>query len=93
MVVFCTKSNAPIEFRASRNEDYLNSMARRAFLPPDEGLEIKLPTIGGGTRKWTEADVLKRGEEGEVQKYHQEAALRHWKVMRKVFPDGVWENW
>jgi hypothetical protein len=93
MVVFCTKTTRPIEFRPSRNEDYLESMARRSFLPPDEGLEIKLNTIGGGSRQWTEADVLKKGSEEEVQKYHQEAALRHWTVMRRVFPAGVWENW
>lgn len=93
MVVLCTKTSEPIEFRASRNEDYLDSMARRSFLPPDEGLEIKLSAIGGGARKYTELDVLRKGKEDEVQKYQQEAALRHWKVMRNVFPDGVWENW
>ena len=93
MIVFCKKSADPITFRLATNEDYLDSMARRSFLPPDEGLEIKLPEIGPGDRRWEHHDILKKGNETEVEKYHQEAALRHWHIMRTVMPDAVWELW
>ncbi|KAF2663283.1 spermine/spermidine synthase [Microthyrium microscopicum] len=93
MIVFCTKTLAPLEFRLATNDDYLDSMARRAYLPPDDGLEIHLPNIGGGERKYTEVDMLKRGQESEVAEYHDEAAIKHWVVMRKVMPAAVWENW
>jgi len=76
-----------------KNEDYLDSMSRRQFLPPDEGLEIELPSIGGGDRKWTHWDVLMRGNESVVEEWHREAAVRHWGIMRGVLPAEIWENW
>jgi hypothetical protein len=93
MIVFCRKSNDAITFRRGRSEDYLDSIARRSFLPPDDGLEIKLAEIGGLDRRWAEEDILKVGHEEVVEKFHQEAALRHWHIMRKVMPDVVWELW
>jgi spermidine synthase len=92
MVVFCTKSVRSIEFRKPRTEDYLGSLARRQFIPPDDELEIKLPDIGGG-RKWKPTDLLKQGGEEMVEESHSEAAVRHWRIMRTVLPDEVWENW
>jgi hypothetical protein len=38
-------------------------------------------------------EVLTRGQQWKVEKYHPDAAKRHWRVMRTVLPDGVWENW
>ena len=92
MVVYCVKTPTEIQFRLTTNDDYLNSMARRQFLPPDESLEIKLPDLGGD-RKWTQYDILKRGNESVIEEYHTQAALKHWRIMRTVMPAAVWENW
>jgi len=87
LVVFCVKSLNEIEFRGTTNEDYLGSMSKREFLPPDEGLEIKFPRDG------KDVDILKIGTEELVTKYHPESAVKHWWIMRTVMPDGIWENW
>jgi hypothetical protein len=92
MIVFCTKSDRPIKFRLSTNADYLGSMARREFIPPDEGYELKLETIGG-EEQWKDTEGLKRGEESSLEKYRTEAAVRHWRIMRTVLPDVVWQTW
>jgi hypothetical protein len=93
MVIYCTKSTANIEFRMTTNEDYLGSMARRKFLPPDESLEMQLVEIGGQDRRWTHEEILQRGNESIVEEYHSEAAIRHWEIMRTVMPAGIWELW
>jgi hypothetical protein len=93
MVVYCIKTPTEIEFRLPTNDDYLNSMARRQFLPPDEGLEIKLGELGGTDRKWTQYDILARGNESLVEEHHGPSAMRHWRIMRTVLPAAVWENW
>jgi spermidine synthase len=92
MVVYCTKLNAKIEWRATTNEDYLGSMARRAFMPPDEGYELELPKIFG-ERKYLASDILTRANETALEEFRLDSALRHWKIMRTVLPDKVWENW
>jgi hypothetical protein len=93
MVIYCIKTPGEIEFRATSNDDYLGSMARRQFLPPDESLQMRLVEIGGQDRRWTHEDILKRGNESIVEEYHSEAALRHWQIMRTVMPAGIWELW
>ncbi|KAF2843232.1 spermine/spermidine synthase family protein [Patellaria atrata CBS 101060] len=89
MVVFCTKSTEPLTFRYPTENDFRGSMSRREFLYPKPDLEVQFPPTVEGK----EAKVLKRGGEGEVEKYHQASAVSHWHIMRTVLPDGVWENW
>lgn len=92
MVVFCTKSSNPIRFREAVKEDWAGSLSRREYVPPPKELEMSLSDVtGGGVVK--EGEVLKKGEEWRVEKYHPELAMRHWAIMRTVLPDGVWENW
>lgn len=93
MVVYCIKQPKDIEWRLTTNEDYLGSMARRQFLPPDEGHELILANIGGGSRKWTKTDILTRGNESIINDFHAEASMKHWRIMRTVLPGAVWENW
>jgi hypothetical protein len=93
MIVYCIKSPNEIEFRPIKKEDYLNSIARKQWLPPDNKLEIKLPDIGPGDRRWNHYDILTRKNMSSIEEFHAKAALRHWKVMRTVLPDSVWENW
>jgi hypothetical protein len=93
MVVFCTKNlDKALTFRKPTNADWMGSLSRREFIPPAKNLEIHMADIRGEA-KWKTQEILKRGEEVKVEKYHNEAAIRHWRIMRTVLPDAVWENW
>ncbi|KAK7192382.1 hypothetical protein DPSP01_004967 [Paraphaeosphaeria sporulosa] len=95
MVVFCVKSDpshlgkAAITFRTAGEKDLLGSLARRNYLQPRDELEIQYTYVpeGQGGRTMGRADV------GELEKYHEEGAVSHWRIMRTVLPDGVWEMW
>jgi hypothetical protein len=28
-----------------------------------------------------------------LERFHEEGAVSHWRIMRTVLPDGVWEMW
>ncbi|EUC42057.1 hypothetical protein COCMIDRAFT_29242 [Bipolaris oryzae ATCC 44560] len=94
MVIFCVKNDhglgkEGIRFRNAKPADYLGSIARRNFLQPQENLEVKyeyVPKENGG-RVMGNADV------GELEKFHKDGAVSHWKIMRTVLPSGVWEMW
>jgi spermidine synthase len=92
MVVYCTKLNTPIEWRQTTNQDYLGSMARRQFMPPDEGYELELPKILGD-KKYQAWDILTKSNETILDEFRVDSGLKHWKVMRTVLPDAIWENW
>jgi spermidine synthase len=94
MVVICVKNDAgkgkkAIKFRQPKLKDYLNSLARQNFLMPKDELEVKYDYIKpeDGGRMMGKADV------GELERYHKEGAVSHWKIMRTVLPAGVWEMW
>ncbi|EXJ79747.1 hypothetical protein A1O3_08030 [Capronia epimyces CBS 606.96] len=85
MVIFCRKENMPITFRRPIPADYLGSGARREYLLPK--YEI-LPDAFEKT-----GPVLMSGKTGELEKWQAKSALGHWRVMRTVLPDVIWENW
>tara|TARA_R110002003_G_scaffold144_5_gene13352 strand:- start:1251 stop:3002 length:1752 start_codon:yes stop_codon:yes gene_type:complete len=94
MVVICVKNDhglgkEAVKFRSPRPEDFLESIARHNFLVPKEELEVEY--------EYVKADeggrVMGRDDVGELEKYHKEGAVSHWKIMRTVLPDGVWESW
>ena len=94
MVVFCLKNDggkgkAALAFRAPNEKDFMGSLARKSYLEPKPHLEIMykyLPKVQGG-REMTRADV------GELERFHEEGAVSHWRIMRTVLPAGVWEMW
>lgn len=92
MVVFCVKDKKPIRFRRAVEADYLGSLSRREFVPPPRELEMRLSDVTGG-EKVKDGEVLKKGEEWKIERFHPEAAKKHWAIMRTVLPDGVWEQW
>jgi hypothetical protein len=102
MVVFCTKSSKPLAFRNSKQSDFMGSISRQRYLPPPENLEIKYDEIiakgqaDGEEKKGGKVSarkVLKKGGESELEKYHDRSAADHWRIMRGVLPDELWENW
>ncbi|EMD63663.1 hypothetical protein GGP41_005694 [Bipolaris sorokiniana] len=94
MVIFCVKNDhgrgkEGIRFRNAKPADYLGSIARRNFLQPQENLEVKyeyVPKEDGGK-------VMGNADVGELEKFHKDGAVSHWKIMRTVLPSGVWEMW
>lgn len=94
MVIFCVKNDygrgkKAVQFRSAKSADYLGSIARRNFLEPQENLEVKYEFVSkeDGGRVMGNADV------GELEKFHKDGAVSHWRIMRNVIPGGVWEMW
>ncbi|KAF1939853.1 hypothetical protein EJ02DRAFT_244511 [Clathrospora elynae] len=94
MVIFCVKNDhgrgkAAVQFRDTVQSDLLGSIARQNFLKPQESLEVQYEYVSkeNGGRVMGNADV------GELEKFHKEGAVSHWKIMRTVLPEGVWEMW
>ncbi|USP77781.1 uncharacterized protein yc1106_05055 [Curvularia clavata] len=94
MVIFCVKNDhgrgkKAVQFRSPRSADYLGSIARSNFLEPQENLEVKYEFVSKekGGRVMGNADVA------ELEKFHKDGAVSHWRIMRSVIPGGVWEMW
>ncbi|KIW96820.1 uncharacterized protein Z519_02211 [Cladophialophora bantiana CBS 173.52] len=85
MVFFCRKRKGAIKFRRPVAADFLGSGARQEFLVPKH--EIDQSEFN------TEGAVLRSGETKELEKWQAKSALGHWRVMRTVLPDVIWENW
>ncbi|KIW71620.1 hypothetical protein PV04_03762 [Phialophora macrospora] len=85
MVFFCRKQSIPVKFRTPGPADFLGSGARRAFLLPKH--EIMPDEFD------REGPVLKQGQTKDLEKWQARSAIGHWRVMRTVLPDAVWENW
>ncbi|KAF2196827.1 spermine/spermidine synthase family protein [Delitschia confertaspora ATCC 74209] len=94
MVIFCVKNDHgkgkfAILFREPEEDDFRGSWARRNHLKPKEELEIPYeywPEEKGGK-------ILRRGNVGELEKWQKLGAFSHWRIMRSVLPDRVWEMW
>lgn len=91
MVIFCVKNDhgkgkKAVGFRKSTSKDWLGSIARRNFLQPREDHEVHFVYEKG-------APLMGRADVGELEAYHEEGAVSHWKIMRSVLPAGVWEMW
>ena len=96
MVIFCKhpSSFSPLTFRQPVRADFLDSGARQQYLYPRPELEIPRALFGmaGGTGQG-QVQVLKRGQTGQLERWHRRNAVGHWGIMRGVLPDTVWENW
>ncbi|CAI6340900.1 unnamed protein product [Periconia digitata] len=92
MVMFCIKgdeSKHAIQFRDANEDDLMGSLARRSYLQPREEWEVIfdfVPESNGGK-------IMGRTDVGELEKFHKESAVNHWKVMREVLPEDVWNTW
>lgn len=92
MVIFCKNAaDGKLEFREPIEADYLGTVSRRHYLAPRKTLELKFPTeeeVVVETVQTLTVDNL-----SEFEKKQVESARRHWKIMRLVVPDFVWELW
>ncbi|ETN40729.1 uncharacterized protein HMPREF1541_05009 [Cyphellophora europaea CBS 101466] len=86
MVFFCRKpSTQPVKFRNPVNADFLGSGLRKAYMFPQHEIDAE--------EFVREGEVLTAKNAAKLEKYQTRSAIGHWKVMRTVLPDGVWENW
>jgi hypothetical protein len=86
MVFFCRKSGRePVKFRKAIEADFLGSGLRKAYMVPKHEIQA--------SEFQTEGDILTKKNTALLEKYQTKSAVGHWKVMRTVLPDGVWENW
>lgn len=90
MVIFCRKSNEEFTFRNPKEADFLKSGARRYHLLPQHEIDAEFFEKGvePGDLK-----ILKRGRTEEIEAFNKDSAVGHWRIMRTVLPDSLWENW
>ncbi|KAL9027828.1 MAG: hypothetical protein Q9196_003710 [Gyalolechia fulgens] len=87
LVLFCRKVAGSFRFRQATREDFLGSQARQHHLPPRYEVDPEYLTKRYGN------DIITKRNSRELEKAQYQGALGHWKVMRSVLPDAVWENW
>ena len=95
MVLFCRKGSTPFVFREATESDYLGSEIRRIVLNPRYEISLQ-QFVGpkqGGDWSLDGNKVLTDSRVQELEKWHAVGAARHWRLMRTVMPDIVWERW
>ncbi|KZT29235.1 hypothetical protein NEOLEDRAFT_1127909 [Neolentinus lepideus HHB14362 ss-1] len=91
IVFFCTPSSEPLTFREPIARDYHHSYLREhVFTTPRE---IDLALIKEGVSVEDEAEYVLTDKKNKLEKWQEEGALEHWKVMREVLPDIFWETY
>ncbi len=87
VVIFCTKSDSGLTFRKPTAADMLNSETRKHFLVPAHEV------FDSDFSSKEEARLVRNNDTEQLTKWHEQSALGHWEVMRRVLPAKVWENW
>ncbi|KAL8808820.1 MAG: hypothetical protein Q9200_003986 [Gallowayella weberi] len=87
LVMFCRKTAGSFGFRQPTRADFLGSQARQYHLLPQHEVDPRSMIIRHG------ADIVRKNNTHGLAKAQVESALGHWKVMRSVVPDTVWETW
>ncbi|KAI9820063.1 MAG: hypothetical protein M1826_001053 [Phylliscum demangeonii] len=88
VVIFCIPTASPFSFRAPTAADFLGSAVREGFLLPQEEVDRKI-----FQRKRGETDVLTRATTSALDRWQRSSVTAHWRIMRLVLPDAVWELW
>lgn len=93
-VVFCRNKAGPIAFREPTAADFLDSLSRKHYMVPKPEWEVPFPkqssSVGSDTNV---GDLLEPGGESSWASEQVEGAKRHWRIMRNVMPDAVWDLW
>lgn len=85
MVFICRKADKAVKFRKATEADFLGSALRRAYMVPKHEVPSSKFRLQG--------EILTRDNRKVLEKMQVESAIGHWKLMRKVMPAAVWENW
>ncbi|EEP78833.1 predicted protein [Uncinocarpus reesii 1704] len=89
MVIFCKKTKHLPEFRKPTNADYLGSLSRESYMFPK--FEIPQETFRNTNSK--DPEILTKNQVSQLENWHSQSAIGHWRIMRTVLPAAVWENW
>ena len=93
-IIFCRNTPGPISFRKPTAADFLGSKSREHYMLPDPKLQIPFPLEDSWDRaEQLQSEVLRQGDEQQWSGQQADSAIKHWKVMRTVLPDAVWELW
>ncbi|KAL8780721.1 MAG: hypothetical protein Q9213_006334 [Squamulea squamosa] len=87
LVMFCRRAGGSFSFRQPTYADFLGSQARQYHLLPQH--EVNRDLLLNRHRQ----GVIRKNNTQDLAKAQMNSALGHWKVMRSVLPDAVWENW
>ncbi|KAG2154997.1 S-adenosyl-L-methionine-dependent methyltransferase [Suillus bovinus] len=95
IVFFCSPSPTPLTFRPAVEEDYLHSYLRRHILSSLDKREIHHPQIGDSSiwSATTEEKFVLTDAHNTLNTWQEGEALDHWKLMREMVPDVVWETY
>ncbi|KZT12729.1 uncharacterized protein LAESUDRAFT_719024 [Laetiporus sulphureus 93-53] len=92
-VVFCSTSSQPPTFRAARESDYLGSLQRASILSTLSRREADLTFLREGLSEEQKERYLLTNMRNPLEKWQEKEALNHWKIMRQVLPDVIWETY
>lgn len=95
IVFFCSPSPTPLTFRPAVKEDYLHSYLRRHILSSLDKREIRHTQIGDNSI-WsaaTEEKFVLTDAHNTLNTWQEGEAFEHWKLMREMVPDVVWETY
>ena len=94
LVVICRNSPGSITFRSPKTADYLGSISRKHRLLPKPIQEVPLSLQGSADpAQGVTGQVLTANEVDIWSNQQMESALKHWRIMRGVMPDAVWDLW
>lgn len=85
MVFICKKDGQAPKFRKAVEADFLGSASRKSYMVPKH--EVPAVTFQ------QHGELLTRANKKGLEKMQVESAIGHWKLMRKVMPAAIWENW
>lgn len=88
LVIFCINSASGFSFRPPTQADLLGSRFREMYLYPRH--EVDLSPF---KRQVGDEEVLSRANTRTLEKWRRQGAISHWRIMRTVLPDAVWESW
>ncbi|KAI0200950.1 S-adenosyl-L-methionine-dependent methyltransferase [Astrocystis sublimbata] len=87
VMMFCLKTDDAIIFRQPVEADFLKSISRKRYLLPKH----EVPLSAFSSRE--EVGILRSNETEKLAKWHDQSAIKHWKVMRTVVPAEIWNQW
>ncbi|KAI9783298.1 MAG: hypothetical protein M1816_001430 [Peltula sp. TS41687] len=88
LVIFCINSASQFSFRRPTQADLLGSRFREMYLYPRHEVDSSL-----FKRRVGDEEVLSVANTETLEKWRRKGAISHWRIMRTVLPDVVWESW
>lgn len=85
LVFICTRASTPVTFRAPTEADYLGSPSRKSYLLPKHEV--------APSRFQQRGELLTSASIKGLHAQQLQSAIGHWKLMRTVLPDAVWNAW